>query len=92
MIDQNEGTWELRGLIRKRRTRGEHRPDADNSTWMHIFFREKMGSIPETNTPQAFTIYGGTKDAGIDHTEMRAIGSLYYLMPGDDQKRHPLPT
>ena len=49
-----------------------------------------MGSITETNTPQAFMIYGGPKNAGVDHPEMRAIGQLYYLMAGDYQKGAPL--
>lgn len=53
---------------------------------MHIFFYEKTGNISETSKPQAFTIYGSPKNKDINHPNMMAIGSLYYLMPGDDQQ------
>ena len=86
MLDQGTGAWELRGQIRKRQGRGKQTTSEVSSTWMHIFFYEKMGNISETSTPQAFTIYGGPKNADINHPDMMAIGSLYYLMPGEDRK------
>ena len=53
---------------------------------MHIFFNQKMGDIPEANTPLALTVYSGPKHADSKRSELSAIRSFYYLMPGDDQK------